>query len=901
MVQLLNLILILGFSQLVKAQVQGLITIQNDTSHLELSGKNQWSYQIKENEEKITLEVDSLAQDSVNKILRFKSPHIKKIQVKQGAVPGKDLIEFNLTSKDVEFFDYLTDQPSRLIVDFYQNSTVQKSENTNLKVPKSTAISKSVRKPANDNITIKDNGNLSMAMAQANHGLFDGADPDFERFAIKDYEIKEESIIKSRDRFYIPFPWLFETPKQWKQALATPTIYQVTPRLDDENKQMRLLEKLYTRNRNLVFLQTSDWFLEKFPNTQYGEMIAYMKADVLDRIYQESKTQVDFTKSLQAYREALEKFPESELAEKVSLSIGIKLYEQKDYLASLRAFNQHIENAKIKSKSKLSRELAGLGVALNYMQLKKFDDAKIEFEKVSQKSEFPEVREEASYRLGDLYVQTKRFNDAIQSYTSAQKEYPKAQTRFPNSFFNKAEAQFWLGNYRMSLESFREYLKRFPSDAHAPLALTRIGENLEILGADRNRVMGTYLEAYFRYGESLNASVARIRMTASKMKTMKPKEVELAAQEILDLSRKIDFVDADKLATILISEGYNERGEFDKTLKLLIDYYQQHPLMSQREQFSKRIVSAVNQKMRESVEKKDFIETLKTHQKYSDVWLKNSDRLDTRYFVGAAFEQAGAPQQAENYYREVLNRLNSIQGTNKEKEIRVVQQLPSSESLQLRLSKSLFAQKKYQEAFEALRQIKTATSLTDDEQIERVSLSVDLLMEKEDLDSSKRFVLELLKNWSGIPEKMIEPYYKLAQVEVKSKQFDEAIRSLKRIDDLVKDSEGTNREIYFKALNLWLEIAETRKDENEIVLVSEKLLAEFEGTRPISSIRYKLGEVYAKSGRFKKAEEVWNQFKGPQSEFWSNLAKEQIKHDSWNVDYKKYRSRIPAMSKEEAN
>ena len=112
-------------------------------------------------------------------------------------------------------------------------------------------------------------------------------------------------------------------------------------------------------------------------------------------------------------------------------------------------------------------------------------------------------------------------------------------------------------------------------------------------------------------------------------------------------------------------------------------------------------------------------------------------------------------------------------------------------------------------------------------------------MEKEDLDSSKRFALELLKNWSGIPEKMIS--------------------------------------------------------------VSEKILSEFETAKPISSIRYKLGEVYANAGKFKKAEEVWSAFKGPQSDFWNNLAKEQIKHDSWNTDYRRYRGRIPAMSQEESN
>lgn len=903
MVQFITLAVILFSSHLSRAQVQGKISVLSDTTHLELTGKSQWNYNVKAEGNRILLEVDTLSPDLASVLSKFKSPHVKKLLIKSGLAAGRDLIEITTANNNVDYFDYLTDQPSRLILDFYTKpeakTEVSAAKKEKTQKPKSQI--KSQRVPANDVIQVNPNGSLGTSIAQASHGLFDGADPEFERFSIKDYEVSEESIIKSRDRFYIPFPWRFDVPSQWNEVLTSPTVYHVNPGLDEENKQMRLLERLFEKKRNLTFLQTADWFQEKYPKSQFNEMVAFMRAETLDRIFVESQAQVDFNRSLQAYREAIESFPKSPLAEKASLSIGIKLYREKDYLSSLRAFNQHIENKKINFSSTLSRDLASLGVALNFMQLQKFEDAKAELEKLKKLTSNPSIREEAAYRLGDIFVLNKKFADAVQEYVQAQKEFPSAQTRFPNAFFNKAEAQFWLGNYRTSLESFREYVKQFPSDGHAPLALTRIGENLEILGADRTRVLGSYLEAYFRYGESLNAVVARIRMTAAKMKNMKPKEVELASQEILDLSKKIDFVDADKFATILISEGYNERGEYDKTLKLLIDYYQQHPLMTQREQFSKRIVSTINQKMGELVSQKKFIDTLKTHQKYSEVWLKNSNRLDTRYFVGASFEQAGVPKQSELYYREVINRLSSIKGTQKEKEVRVVQQLPSSEAIYLRLAKVLFAQKKYQESFEAIKQIRTANGLSDEEQIERVSLSVDLLMEKEDLSSSKRFVLELLKNWSGEPAKMIEPYYKLAQVEYKAKAFDEAVRSLKRVDDLFKDSDSANKETYFKALQLRLAIAEGIKNLDEQVTVSEKILTHFEDSKPVASIRYKLGDLFAKQGQFKKAEEIWANFKGPQADFWRNLAQEQVKHDTWSSDYKKYRSRIPAMSEGGAN
>ena len=77
------------------------------------------------------------------------------------------------------------------------------------------------------------------------------------------------------------------------------------------------------------------------------------------------------------------------------------------------------------------------------------------------------------------------------------------------------------------------------------------------------------------------------------------------------------------------------------------------------------------------------------------------------------------------------------------------------------------------------------------------------------------------------------------------------------------------------------------------------MLELFEETKPIASIRYKLGEIYFSQGKIKKAEQAWTGFKGAQAEFWGKLAKEQMKNLSWRDDYKKYIERIPAMSKEE--
>ncbi len=58
-----------------------------------------------------------------------------------------------------------------------------------------------------------------------------------------------------------------------------------------------------------------------------------------------------------------------------------------------------------------------------------------------------------------------------------------------------------MQQYGKSLDVYRDFVKKFPSSDHAAFAMTRMGELLEIFGADKSRVMGAYLETYFRYGE----------------------------------------------------------------------------------------------------------------------------------------------------------------------------------------------------------------------------------------------------------------------------------------------------------------------------------------------------------------------------------------------------------------
>ncbi len=244
---------------------------------------------------------------------------------------AKNIVLFTLSGENIDTFDYLTDQPSRLIMDFYVNpngkpkndsvaKTLPAKVETNkpeeaAKLPKVAAKIKTgkSRKPATADILTIANQGVGVAQNDGakSGGIVDGGDPDYERFSIKDYEIKEDAMIRAKDNYYIPFPML-ETPvSYWEKLKVTPTIYQISSQNTDENKQARLLLTLFEKQRYAIYLKTQAWFKEKYPESQYHEAIDFMTADVHLALWQAEGRSANYDEAVQEYKEAIEKYPKS--------------------------------------------------------------------------------------------------------------------------------------------------------------------------------------------------------------------------------------------------------------------------------------------------------------------------------------------------------------------------------------------------------------------------------------------------------------------------------------------------------------------------------------------------------------------------------------------------------------
>ncbi len=899
------------------AEIRADISLIGDAVNLEFEGRSDWPYDLvrKNNQVEITIpKVDSLTR---SRLLSWKGPLISKVEIKPG-VDEKDTLVFTLTKSNIQSFDYLTDQPSRLIVDFFTADETPKTADTKSKKVESAnkiknsdlAIStplfpKKGRTPASSEL-LKDDSSGTVTEErdtdklkdpnQALTGVFDGNDPSFNRFDIKDYEIKESAIIESQENIYIRFPMLTTQDDSLAKLLENKPIYELIPTETDENKKARLLFTLYSNKRYAVFLRTIDFYRQAFPESKYDEILRYMEADIYYELSKRDNSLSDFQVAMTKYKSLLLGYPNSPLAERTHLLIGYSYLERGDILGSLGELESFIR----KYPQSPQRFQVTLAIADDYRKLNKYDEAEETLTKLEKDPDAGYYAAAAAYKKADNNIERKEYDKALNDYQVNKKKYPDQHDKYPSAVYNSAEAFFWKGEYKKSLDTYREFLQKYPASSHGGYAMNRIGELLEILGAEKQKVIGAYLETIFRYRGSQGAGIANIRLTRERFPEMKDKEIDTVMKEIHAFVNKSELPLIRDFEVITLSDGFFNRGEYDRALSQLVPFYQENPLSSNLEIIKGRIVKTLTQQMRSLVAKEDYLDAFRLYGKNLTTWLKNADRIDLSYYLGRSYEGAGVPAEAAKIYREALNKLYTIQGTIEEKERRVFEELPAREAINLRLAAMAERQNDLNQTGKYLADIKSTDLLTENERIEMVSLSAKVAKAKGDLLGAEKYILELITKWKGKPEILAPIYLELAQIESDLKKYGEAEIQLAKIVSMAQDTKLVPNDVHAKAAELKGDVLLTQGKKDEAILAYQDLLENFEPSMELGSIRYKVGKLLFEQGKLADAEKVWTPLsQKPANKLWSQMAKEQLTHAKWQDDYKKYIDRIPAMSPKE--
>ncbi len=908
-------------NQALGQEVEGSIYQIGDATHIEFSGRSSWTYELRKDESTqkniLVLTVPKLSEATVKKMTRWdRRAQIEKIEISSVEGRVEHQVKFHLKDH-VDSFDYLTDQPSRMVIDFFESTSSVPETKTKKKVAESSIDQLSIdpvkivklpkkrpmvkREPAASEtinvaeVEVQEQSDTSKKDEQdLKFGVFDAADKDFLRFDIKDYEINERSILSSQRNIYIHFPMLRPEWKELEAFLRIWPEYEIKEKDDEENKMARLLLTLYKNERNASYLKTLEFFNKKFSDTKYKEIIDYMTADIYYRLWKEQGRPSDFQSAITRYDSLSSKFPNSPLAERTLLFIAYSYYQRGDHLRAIKSFRRFL---RIYSGSQKKTEVL-LAIADGYLRLNKHEDAKQMLEEVERTSTDVESKAEANFRLGDLYFNQRKYKEAIEAYNHSIRSYRAQKNQFPSAQFNLAESQFWIGDYRSSLDAHRSFLQEFPGHRFGGYSMTRIGELFDIFGANPSKSKAAFLESDFRFAGDTSL-ISRIRLLSLKIKDARPKELEKDVEEIRRLARDSNVPRVNDFATVLIADGFKERKEFTRALDELVNFYQNNPTSINLNVIQARIVQNITEMLKHGVENNDFISVFKWHDKYRNNWLKDQDRIDLTYLLGQAYEQAGVLQKAADIYRQTLNRLYALRGTKVEKERSVFEVLPHPDALNLRLASTSFGLGQASKALQYLNQIESLSNLTESEKVDRSIILSEISMKSNRVEMAVKELQTLVDTWRGQPELVSKPHLRLSQIYFQTKEWEKCKTHLQFIENLIQDTKQVPEGIEASALELRGDLELKLKNQADSIKYYGKLLEKYEEKINLFRIRYKVGKILFDSGDTQKAEKTWDVLRSKEgAQTWISLADDHLKERSWTKEYRQYLDRIPAAQKE---
>lgn len=912
-----------------------------DSAHFEFDGHRPNQYKLLSQDapdgvKRVTLTIASIDEKSTQRLRALKTEtvsiesveHLSEIQTQ---------IKF-LVPKSADFFDYLTDRPNRLVLDFFPriNSDRASSAPENVKpkrVGKKSAEAKpsktSERAPAGgDFILVAKEGPDGVKLVPElipvsekvasepgfERGVFDGGDPEFKRFTVHDYEIRKDAKIDSVAQLRIPFPPLDLGFSQLDFILKNQPEYSIEPKDTEENKEAQLLLTLFKNKRPAVLLKTAADFLKKYPKSEYDEIVRSLMADTHYKLWQDERHYIeenklkdvarlhdtDFEEAMGLYNNLIEKYPESPLNARTLLLVGFSYLERGDSLGAMKTFQKFV---RMQPGSPHGGQVK-ISIARAYLALNRFDDALRELEDVVKAAPQEADRDEALFRMGDVHFQAGRYTEAVKAYESAITSRTEIAKRFPNAFYNLAESHFRLGHEIIAINAYRSFLQKFPEHPHGGYAMTRLGELIEsLVGSDDSRVTGAFFESSFRYRSTPGADIARMRILAARIPDMKEREFKDAIREIDEIMmRQRDLPSIQEFKAITMTDAFTKRGAFDKAAEDLIRFYKENTQSRKLDLVKGRIVRNLIEAIKSAVDRDDFFDALKRFSKDEQGWLKNVSRADLPYLIGRAYETAGAPAAAKKEYSLVEERI----ALRKEGDREPFEMAISPSEVRLRIAKTLSDLGEYPEANQKLKSVEVGT-LSSQQKWEYTQLAADLAEVRGDRPAAIAFLKDAVNHKDLKNQDRYRILHRLAQAQERAGELIDAEKTLQQALATVQQ-EGTNAEKAdaSNTARSQSEIAATREYRAKILIQlkqKEKAIEELRlaieeaGTTQNGeprSVRYLKGKLEFELGDLKAAQATWSQLEPGTQDLWSQLAREQMRSAEWDSEYKKYLKRIPA-------
>jgi len=885
-----------------------------DMTHIEVSGQKQWDYKLTKVEGGYSVLLPRISEQAIENLEGYSDLLVGSVTV--DSRPGsKTNVILHLNDSGIENFDYLTQDPSNLIVDFFAKdeklvkklrkkyaqqlagvntrniASVKPVAPKKAQVHKKKTVTKKIdRRPAfaeflftAEDVEAKPLGEEKISDIQEEN-FFD-QQFDFSYINTNNDNSYSAKVIEAKGNIYLRFPILNLPNRHLKELEKYPPDYKIEESFSDENKQARFLQTLYNRKSFALFLKAKEKFKKNFPSSVYDEILNYMEGDTWVQLWKTSDQKSYLEKAIDTYKKITEKNPNSKLAERTHIYSAMLAHSKGRYFEAGKLLKRYLRTY---PKSPFIEEMK-IYMADTLAHLKNYEGALKLLGKL-RKSDRPEISIEAQFRKADIYFLKKEYRKAEKNYQIALEKYPKAKEKFPNAWFNRAESLFNLAEYDQSLDSYKNFYEMYPTNEYSGFALTRIGELVDILSGDRKKAQGFYNESFYRFPASKGGAVAKMRSMSQRFPGMKENEIKYSIAEIKKLATEVDLEQIEEFSAFMISDGYYWRGQFQSAIETLIGYFQKDPNPVHMRKFERRISRAIAGEVRQLAIDEKPIQTLRVIQDHDKSWLSKSERIDVQYYRARSIELMGLHDKARKSYYRLLARMQKLEGSKEEKERKVFEYYPTKDQIYTRISATNFQSDLTDDLVQSLQQVEEPSKLESAEKIDYYSILSKLEFAKKNYVKAKDLI-ELVKDIPIVnKEKRDKHYVYLSSVYEKNKEFDKALGLL---ESYYKDSESRGEVDDIYVLSRLFHLYKSKNRVDQAIRTGEKLLAKYSNNNDLDKERYDLGELYFNQQNEKQAKKVWKDL-GKKS-VWKKIAKNKLETGAWQSRANKNIDRLPAM------
>ncbi|MEM7645483.1 MAG: tetratricopeptide repeat protein, partial [Pseudomonadota bacterium] len=842
-------------------------------THFEFSGRKNWDYELKRASGKIIVTLPKIQEESANQIRDFKSVLIDKVEIKNKN-PNKSEIQFHLADPRVENFDYLTQKPSNLVLDFFvsKDSLISEIKKAKKEVKKKLAQKKATipnRKPAfAEFFTIDEKSQQNMAKKQDDSPLpltpTGNIDSLFDFGALTTSQIDDGSleakVIEAEGNIYLRFPILQLKNKHLQELQSFRPEYEIKKSFSDENKQARALLALFEKRSFAAFIKGKKIFKQFFPVSKYDEILTYIEADTWIELWKMNKRPEYHSRAMNLYKMLIERHPNSRITERTLINAGLLAHNGGEYFLATKLLRRYLKSY---PDSPFTNHIK-IYLADSLAHLKNFDGARNALDQVIDADEEGSVQE-ARYRLGDIYFLKQSFRRAERAYRKAMEKDPRFVSRFPNALFNMAESLFNLAEYVDSLKTYKQFFNTFPNHPYSAYALTRTGELIDILSKDRRKAQGFYNESFFRFRRSTGGTIARMRSLSQRFKDMNKEELQSSIQEIRDLEKAVDLHQVDEFAAFMVSDGYYQRGDYLEAANALIDYFQVNPKPVNIRKFERRISRSIAGEIRHQLKEGQVVPALSIIENHQKSWLSKSRRMDVQFFRAQSYEKMDLFDEALASYDRIEARMKNLSGTKEEKERKIFEYYPSFDQVHLRKAVVLYKRNERPAALAQLNQIKNVTGLDPQSQVDFYFTTARLSFDNKKYADSLGQALKVDASSIEDPETREKFNVFLSEVYERNQKFDKALSILEKFYEKFK---GEQDQVYVlsRLFNLYRDKGLTEK----AIQTGNTLLTDYSQKYNLDKERYYLGELLFNQGKLADAQKVWKDL--TKKSMWSELA-----------------------------